>query len=226
LLHGNFEYDDDPSKLFEYDDIMDLFTNTPDKSEEKYLSCDVARFGADKTVICYWEGLHCKSVQTYAKTAVDEVVELLRNIAEKKQVKMSKIIVDEDGVGGGVVDTLKGCKGFVNNSKAIQPRAATSDETRKVNYSNLKTQCYFTLASLVSVGKIGIGGIDTKEKEDLVLELEQIKQKDIDKDGKISLIGKEQIKENIGRSPDISDAIMMRMYFELVKSPILKPYFA
>ena len=45
--------------------------------------------------------------------------------------------------------------------------------------------------------------------------MEQIKQKDIDKDGKIALIGKDIIKQNIGRSPDHWDLIMMRYYFEL-----------
>jgi hypothetical protein len=28
LLNGNWEYDDDPTKLYQYDDINDLFTNS------------------------------------------------------------------------------------------------------------------------------------------------------------------------------------------------------
>ena len=46
-------------------------------------------------------------------------------------------------------------------------------------------------------------------------EMEQVKQKDIDKDGKIALISKDVVKQNIGRSPDEWDSIMMRYYFEL-----------
>ena len=45
--------------------------------------------------------------------------------------------------------------------------------------------------------------------------LEQVKRKDIDKDGKLAIIPKEHIKQLIGRSPDYSDALMMRLYFEL-----------
>ena len=37
----------------------------------------------------------------------------------------------------------------------------------------------------------------------------------IDKDGKLSVMGKDYIKENIGRSPDFADALMMRMLYEL-----------
>ncbi len=46
-------------------------------------------------------------------------------------------------------------------------------------------------------------------------EMEQIKLKDIDKDGKLGLIPKDKIKALIGRSPDDWDSIMMREYFEL-----------
>jgi hypothetical protein len=46
-------------------------------------------------------------------------------------------------------------------------------------------------------------------------EMEQIKQKNIDKEGKIAIIGKDVIKTNIGRSPDEWDSIMMRYWFAL-----------
>ena len=43
----------------------------------------------------------------------------------------------------------------------------------------------------------------------------KVKQKDIDKDGKVALVGKDIVKQMIGRSPDEWDSIMMRYYFEL-----------
>jgi len=220
LLYGNFEYDDDPTLLFEYDDILDLFTNKPEKGEKKYISCDVARLGADKTVICLWEGLYCKKIWKYDKTLVSETIAEIIRISEEYAVKRSHIVIDEDGVGGGVVDGLIGCKGFVNNSRALKPYAKEIP-----NYQNLKTQCYFEFARLTKNGKIGIGEIESAEKDLIIGELSQVKQKDPDKDGKIALIGKETIKENIGRSPDFADALMMRMYFELKGTPILKPIF-
>lgn len=39
----------------------------------------------------------------------------------------------------------------------------------------------------------------------------------MDSDTKLSIISKEDIKDKIGRSPDYSDALMMRMYFEIDK---------
>jgi hypothetical protein len=52
-------------------------------------------------------------------------------------------------------------------------------------------------------------------KERIIEELEVVKQDKIDADGKKCVIKKDKVKELIGRSPDLSDMIMMRMYFEL-----------
>lgn len=219
LLYGNWEYDDDPAKLFEYDDIQNLFTNPVKEGKEKYLIVDVARMGKDKTVIGYWQGLFCKKIFKYAKQDTKETVDVVNNLSQKLEVKRSNICIDEDGVGGGVVDNLPGCKGFVNNSTAIDNRTEKEkyEEKPKPNYANLKTQCYFELARLTKGALIRIETESPEIKEEIEQELEQIKQADIDKDSKIKLISKDIIKANIGRSPDIGDMLMMRMYFELNK---------
>jgi len=217
LLYGNFEYDDDPAKLFEYDDILDMFTNTPvEKEAIKCLSVDVARFGADKTVIFLWKGYHVERVHEYKKLSVEQVKKKILEIAAANNIPRSKIVIDEDGVGGGVVDGIVGCKGFVNNSRAIEQKKKY--ETPLHNYANLKSQCYFALADKVNQSKISIyKDISPQKKEALIEELEQVKRKDIDKDNKLQIVGKDKVKENLGRSPDFSDAMMMRMYFEVSK---------
>ena len=44
---------------------------------------------------------------------------------------------------------------------------------------------------------------------------DNIKQKNIDLDGKLAIIPKDEIKKIIGRSPDEADCLMMRMWFEV-----------
>ena len=56
------------------------------------------------------------------------------------------------------------------------------------------------------------------KKEQIVRELEMIKRHRADVDGKLQVTPKDQIKLREGISPDIADAIMMRMFFELNKS--------
>jgi phage terminase large subunit len=144
LLFGNWEYDATNDNLIEYDAILNLFNQTGIIGE-KYISCDVARFGSDRTVIMYWEGLHIKKIRTMLKSAVNDVVDEVKILQQQYAVRLTNIIVDEDGVGGGVKDYLR-CRGFVNNSRAIKGE----------NYQNLKTQCYYKLADMVNTAQVGI----------------------------------------------------------------------
>ena len=56
-----------------------------------------------------------------------------------------------------------------------------------------------------------------KIKKELTEELEWVQRHNADKDGKLAVLPKDKVKEHLGRSPDISDALMMRMWFELKK---------
>ncbi len=203
LLFGNWEYDASKDNLIEYDAIINLFEQKG-KEGEKYISCDVARFGSDKTVIIYWEGLHIKKIRTLLKSAVNEVVAEVRDIQQAYAVALRNIIIDEDGVGGGAKDYLR-CKGFVNNATPL----------KKENYQNLKTQCYYKMADLINKGQLGIACPDVNVKQNIIEELEQVRTKDADKDNKLQVVPKETIKDIIGRSPDYADAIAMRMFYEI-----------
>ncbi|RJQ67326.1 MAG: hypothetical protein C4519_24325 [Desulfobacteraceae bacterium] len=230
LLHGNWEYDDDPACLFDYDVIQDMFTNKAKKDTTKYISGDVSRKGRDKMPIGIWKGLKLQKViliPDEIRSSTKKSAYFIMNLAQEEGIRFSHIVLDEDGVGGGVVDNIPGCVGFVNNSAPILTRA---DKIKKQkgeyyqNFGNLKAQCYFKFADLAEEGKVEIGEEvfrDSKDKDDFIEDLGQIKQKDIDKDGKIYLIGKDEIKENIGRSTDFGDMAMMRMYFEVYRKPEL-----
>jgi len=203
LLFGNWEYDATKDSLIQYDAIINMFEQKGVEGE-KYISCDVARFGSDKTVIMLWEGLNLITIRTLLKSAVNDVVEAVRQLQQEYKVDLRNIIVDEDGVGGGVKDYLR-CQGFVNNSKALKGE----------NYQNLKTQCYYKLADLINKGQLGVRCSDVNVKNYIIEECEQVRTKDADKDNKLQIIPKDTIKAIIGRSPDYSDALAMRMYFEI-----------
>ncbi len=203
LLFGNWEYDASKDNLIEYDAILNMFNQKGVKGQ-KYISCDVARFGSDKTVIMLWEGLYLIKIKTLLKSAVNDVVEYIRLLQQEHKVNITNIIVDEDGVGGGVKDYLR-CKGFVNNARALKGE----------NYQNLKTQCYYKLADLINKGQIGVNCEDINIKNQIIEECEQVRMKDADKDNKLQIMPKELVKGIIGRSPDFADALAMRMFYEI-----------
>ena len=57
--------------------------------------------------------------------------------------------------------------------------------------------------------------MDPNVIDDLTQELLSVRLKDTDKDNKVAVHSKEEMKKILGKSPDISDAIMMRMLFEV-----------
>ena len=203
LLEGNWEFDDDSDKLFATDNLLRMFRNEL-LDGTKYITSDIARFGKDRTIICVWNGLTLIELKMLHKASIDEVVNEIRNTAKQHNVLLQNVVCDEDGIGAGAVDYLK-CRGFQNGSKAKQPQ-----------YQNLKSECYYTLAQYIEENKLTIFVNDKKEQ--IVRELEMIKRHRADVDGKLQVTPKDQIKLREGISPDIADAIMMRMFFELNKS--------
>lgn len=225
LLKGNWEYDDDPGALMDYESITDLFSNSLPEMEVKkdpygrplpdtrprYIVCDVARFGEDRTVICIWYGWELKHIYIHKKTKTTTVAALIKGHAQKHNVPASHIMVDEDGVGGGVKDQLYGVKGFIANSRPA----------RKENYMNFKAQCAYALGKKVVDRGIRIHADTGELRQTITEELEQIKAVNLDSDGKLQIMSKDDVKANIGRSPDIGDTLIMRMAFEFVSRPKL-----
>jgi len=212
LLFGDWEYSDEDTQLFSIDALNDMFTNNFVSSVGvKFISVDVARFGRDMSVICLWNGWRVESIKTLDKNSIDELATIVDQIAKDNNVQRSNIVADSDGVGGGFVDILKGCKSFVNNAKAMDNE----------NFRNLKTQCYYKFAQKVTNGQIFINTNDKTLQQNIIMEFEMVKQHDVDKDNKLMITPKDKIKQLLGRSPDIADALIMRIYFELNKTKIL-----
>jgi len=239
LKNGNWEYEDNEASLIEYEKILTMFSRimTEEMNGEMYLSVDAARFGGDLIVVILWQGLFIKKIypidksDLYYATDIAEknklkdkyrltkTAEKIRVIMSKYHIDISHVVIDEDGVGGGLVDILYGSVGFVNGSKAIHELNDNDymQETDKYFYKNLRSQCYFKLSELINDGKIGIyTDIPMDVQQSLIEELEVVRKKYVeDNEKKLQIIGKEDIKEIIGRSPDFADSMMMRMYYEL-----------
>ena len=211
LLFGDWNYSEDDSNLFSIDKLNDMFTNDFIPDGQKIMSVDVARFGRDKSVICIFSGWKLIKIKTWKKNTLLELADNVKKYANEYKISRSNIITDSDGVGGAILDFIQGTKAFVNGSRALNDQ----------NYKNLKTQCYYHLANKVEKGEISIHESDPEIRHQIISELELVKQHDIDKDNRISMTPKDQIKSMLGRSPDISDAIAMRSFFDLSKTKIL-----
>lgn len=229
LLLGNWEYIDDPRQLIDADSIQDLFTNdfVPINSNERYLVLDIAMRGKDwlRGAVFYGDVLvdHGKM----EKSGGAQVLKFAKDLQAKHRIKESNIIYDSDGVGaflGGDGGFIKGAIPFHGNASPI---IINKDETRLApdarqqqasEYANLRSQCAWLLAYDLTEGKMWAKGVvDPVDVEMLSEELAQIKEAATGGDGKLRLSSKDEVKQALGRSPDFSDLLLMKKYFDLLK---------
>jgi len=218
------EYVDNAGALFKYEALVDMFSNTIEKTNEKYLIVDIADDGSDKTKFSFWEGLEEYRRESFERLNTEGIIMKIREYAGQEKIPYSHIAVDAIGVGAGVASSslIDGIIGFKSSYSAIK---TDIDPTRLPNvhytanapitteYKNLRSQCVFLLSALVNNHEIASRATG-EDKERVIEELSNYQ--DASKgDGKRMATQKEDIKDSIGRSPDDSDCFIMRMYFEI-----------
>lgn len=205
LYLGNWEYDDDPSVLCDYDAICDLFTNEHVKPAGLSSgSADLAMKGRDRFVAGHWKGnvCHIKLDQTYSegKTIERDLKQMMIDCA----IPRSMMVVDSDGLGAYLESYLNGIKEFHGGNRPVNPE-----------YDNLKSECAFKLAELVNARKLRIVCTEA-QRERIIEELGVLKQAHIDADTRRKgIISKEKMKEILGHSPDYLDMLIMAMLFRV-----------
>lgn len=228
LRDGDWDYSEDSDALCTSGAIQDIFRNVLEFSPEKYASLDVARFGKDKTKLYLWQGWNIYKFYIWHGQDTRMTVEKVKTILREEGIPMSRLAVDEIGIGGGVVDGLRGCRGFVSNASPMEnpnaPRQTVLrngilvEVTPKDNFGSLKDQCGYYLAEKINNHAVGFDCEDPNLQEEVEQELSQLRDAKPDGDGKKRLVKKEEMKENLGRSPDNLDCMIMRAIFDFLPS--------
>lgn len=218
------EYIDNSLSLFHFDSLVDVFTNTIIKKNEKYLIVDIADDGSDKTKFSFWEGLEEYRREEFERLNTENIISKIREYALQDKIPYSHIAVDGIGVGAGVASSSL-LDGIINYKSSYSPIKTDMDIVRLPNisytkeaplvsdYKNLRSQCIFTLAQKVNNHEIA-SRVTGRQKEVIIEELSHY-QDASQGDGKRMATQKEMVKELIGHSPDDSDTWIMRMYFEI-----------
>lgn len=219
LLGGDWDFADSELVMMSSDAINNIFTNYPQANDQnKYIVVDVARKGKDKTIIYVFKGWEVIDVVEIPKATLDVQYTRLEQLREKYNVMQSKTLVDEDGVGGGLVDMGK-YKGFIGGASPVKVTKEKKDTTQNrqgANYPNLKTQCVYYLAKQVNTGNISVSvELSEEHKQRIIEDLGSFKKDKIDQDDKLYIQPKDRQKEILGRSPDDGDVLLMRSFFDL-----------
>lgn len=205
LIHGNFEYDDDPSALCDFDSICDIFTNTHVPEGKKTISADLAMQGRDRFIAASWSGLRAIIEVDKPKSTAKEIENDLTELKNRKGVGNSNIVADSDGLGAYLDSYMTGITTFHGGGRAVHPK----------EFGNIKDECAFKLAEKINNRELYIE-CTTEQKERITRELATcLKRDNVDLDKK-KIIKKEKMKElSSGDSPDYLDGLLMNMRFHL-----------
>nr|BDD44711.1 hypothetical protein 17 [bacterium] len=172
----------------------------------KILGCDVARFGDDSTVFSLiqardrvrWEQIHQEAWKGKDTMQVcGKIMDLIQ------QWGIEHVVIDEIGLGSGVVDRLteqNKCEVYAFNSakKASQPD----------QYANQKAEAYFKLREMFSLGHLKILD-DRKLHEELLATRFLYKS-----NGARQIVSKDQMRKDGLGSPDRAEALCMACFFK------------
>ena len=178
--------------LFDLKEIERNFIESKLEFEgDKILSCDIARYGNDRTVLTLLdrvqETFYVRQIRVFEKLSTMETAG--RIVSLVKEFHFDSVVVDVVGLGGGVADSLQEQSIYVEELNA---GSKAEDDER---FSNLKAELYFTAKRLFEEGKLKI----VKEQR-LIDDLVGI-ETDLTSDGKLRIV-------DPPKSPDFSDSLV------------------
>lgn len=168
-----------------------------DESAPIVIGVDPARFGADNTVIAVRQGRDLVAIKRYkgddTMTVVGHVIEAI------EEYKPALVVIDEGGLGAGVVDRLKEqrykVKGVNFGNKSRNP----------IMYGNLRAQMWGDMREWLKTASIPS---DRYLRTDLISPMMKP-----DSRGTIFLESKKDMKSRGLASPDAADAIAVTFAF-------------
>ena len=162
--------------------------------DKPIVGLDIARFGDDKTVIIVRHGMRVLHIEELRKS--DLVNTTGRVITVADEFKVRHVMIDEVGIGAGVLDTLKQDKKFITTGINGGSR---SDDPNK--YGNLRAQIFDGLRQRFADGQISI-----PNDPELISQLASLTYR-YNARGQLLLESKEIIKGHGRQSPDKADAL-------------------
>lgn len=166
------------------------------------LGVDVARFGADSSVIAARKGRDARSIPWKVLSGHD-VVQVSQAVAEMwKLYKADAVFVDGGGVGGGVVDLLRSWNVPVREVQFGAKSDKAMLDINSMKFANKRSEMWGTMREMLPV--TAIPDDDHLERE-LTSALYGYRN-----DNEIQLVSKEIMKRQHGvDSPDRADALAL-----------------
>lgn len=171
------------------------------------LVCDVARFGDDETVILHLEETQIiwEDTMAFGKKPTTYTSGMLQKLSYR--LGGLPIVVDEDGVGGGVVDELRAMgeevHGIIHQEKSSEPE----------RYYNVRAEMYDNGSQMFAAHEVQLQKPPPEYMDDYLLLRNQLCVTRYKfRGGKLLVTPKDEIKAELGRSNDWDNTYIMGLY--------------
>lgn len=203
-VNGEFPMQNADS-MFRVDELEDAMNREAvDSTGAIVWSLDVARFGGDSTILVRRNGLDMNKFDRKRGLNTMETASWVAHEYNKADKKPDGIVIDTIGVGAGVYDRLQQL-----GLPVIEGNVGNRADDEKT-YINKRAEMYFKLRDFLRKGKIF-------HSEELIEELTSTSY-EFTETGKIKIQAKDDLKEELGRSPDLADACALSFFTTVYQS--------
>ena len=177
------------------------------------LVMDVARFGGDETTLgAYRQGMPCTDIKAWAKTSTEQCVDILVDAHRywtALGIRVERIIIDEPGVGGGVVDSARRMNLPItpyNGGETMKTGRDPEEDIRM--FANRRSRDWWRARRAFELRQIPMS--QCAENEELINQLASVKY-DYNEREKIQIESKRKMRDRLGddASPDRGDNLIM-----------------
>ena len=191
--------------------LVDDATQRPrykDASAPIIIGVDPARFGADATVIAVRQGRDLNLIKRYRG---DDTMEIVGRVIEAiEEFNPTLVVIDEGGLGAGIVDRLK-----EQRYKQVKGVNFGNKSTKPIMYGNKRAEMWGNMREWLKTASVPT---DKLLKSDLTSP--KVKP---DSKGTIFLEGKKEMKARGLASPDAADAIAVTFAYPVgTRTPVDK----
>lgn len=166
------------------------------------LGCDIARWGQDESVIAHNQGGNIRVVDTWAKS--DTVDSARRIHSYATSVGAAEVRIDSSGVGGGVYDMLDRLEEFFPKTYTLVGWDNGTASPDNSQWSNKRSYAHDSLRSQMMAGEIDLDYDDDVLRDELTIITYGFNTR-----GAIQITKKDDMKSEMGGSPDRLDAVIM-----------------
>ena len=197
------------------EDMEKFFNNSEKRDGFMRASADVA-LKNDFLVLYAFDGHHVCDIEILRGSMSDDVIPFIENFLKRNGVRKENFTYDSNGLGLWLSESAA----FKNKSEPFNNKSAATDSRL---WNNLKSECAEKFVKAIKAGEFSISEdvlnrkfYDKKRhaytvKERLLEERRAIKRKDGEV-ARFEIISKQQMKLEVGHSPDFIEALFMIMH--------------